>query len=185
VAKETALLIVDVQEGMFRIEPPVHRGKELLETIRELLVRARKAGAPVIYVQHDGEEPEHPLRPSGPGWPIHSAVTPLPGEPVIRKKHSDSFQGTRLQEDLAARGIRRVVVSGIQSDYCVDTTCRRAFSLGYEVILAADAHSTWDDSACSAAQIIAHHNEVLSNGFATVQPAREVNCEAENQRRSS
>jgi nicotinamidase-related amidase len=104
VAKETALLIVDVQEGMFRIEPPVHRGKELLETIRELLVRARKAGAPVIYVQHDGEEPEHPLRPSGPGWPIHSAITPLPGEPVIRKKHSDSFHALDCRKTLPRAG---------------------------------------------------------------------------------
>jgi len=56
----------------------------------------------------------------------------------------------------------------------VDTTCRRAFSLGYQVTLVADAHSTWDDQACTAAQIVAHHNEVLGNGFASVQRASEV-----------
>lgn len=171
---DTALIIVDVQEGVFRLQPGIHRGAELLDTVRELLERARAAGVPVFHVPHDGREPEHPLHPSGPGWPIHRAAAPRPGEPVIRKKHSDSFQDTSLQAELAARGIRRLIVAGVQTDYCVDTTCRQAFSLGYDVTLVADGHSTWDDRSCSAEQIIAHHNEVLGNGFARVRRAREI-----------
>ena len=171
---DTALIIVDVQEGMFRIQPRIHRGAELLDTVRELLERARAAGVAVFHVQHDGREPEHPLHPGGPGWPIHHAAAPRSGEPVIRKKHADSFQDTSLQAELTARGIRRLIVAGIQTDYCVDTTCRRAFSLGYDVTLVADGHSTWDDRSCSAEQIVAHHNEVLGNGFVRVLAAREI-----------
>jgi aminoglycoside 6'-N-acetyltransferase len=56
----------------------------------------------------------------------------------------------------------------------VDTTCRRAFGLGYDVTLAADAHGTWDDETLTAAQIVAHHNEVMANGFADVVSSAEV-----------
>ncbi len=56
----------------------------------------------------------------------------------------------------------------------MDTTCRRAFSLGYDVTLAADAHGTWDEGGLSAAQIVAHHNEIMGNGFAKVVPSGQV-----------
>lgn len=164
-------MIVDVQVGVFTLTPPVFRGTELLGNIRSLLDRARAAGVHVIFIQHDGQEAEHPLRTSGPGWPIHPDIAPRSGEPVIRKRFSDSFQETRLSDELRTRGIKRLVLAGIQTDYCVDTTCRRAFSLGYEVTLAGDAHSTWDNVALTAAQIIAHHNAVLGNGFARVLSA--------------
>ena len=179
---ETALLIVDVQVGMFTSTPPVFRGAEVLAVISGLLEKARGAGVPVIYVQHDGSEPESPIRPSCPGWPIHPQIAPRAGEPVVHKRHWDAFQETRLAAELQSRGIKRLVLAGIQSDYCVDTTCRRAVSLGYDVTLAADGHTTWDSAAfwagsgdsTSAAQIIAHHNRVLGDDFARVLPASEI-----------
>jgi nicotinamidase-related amidase len=180
--RDIALVIVDVQAGMFAIAPAVYRGAEVLATIGRLLESARAAGAPVIYVQHDGQEAGHPLRPDAPGWPIHPQIAPRPGETVIRKRFADAFQETRLAESLAAWGVRRLVLVGMQTDYCVDTTCRRAFSLGFEVTLAADAHTTWDSSAfwpgsgdsLRAEQIIAHYNRVLGDGFARVVPAAAV-----------
>ena len=183
--RDTALVVVDVQVGMFTASPPVFRGVQILAAIGQLLERARAASAPVIYVQHDGTEPDHPLRPGGPGWPIHPQIAPLPGDPVVRKRFSDSFQETELAHVLKTRGIKRLVLAGIQTDYCVDTTCRRAFSLGYGVTLAADAHTTWDGAAfwkesgdsISASQIIAHHNRVLGDGFARVLAAAEIRFE--------
>ncbi|MNW18398.1 Isochorismatase family protein [compost metagenome] len=56
-----------------------------------------------------------------------------------------------------------MIVCGAQSDFCVDTTVRRALALGYEVVLVADAHSTLDNGVLVAAQIIAHHNTTLGN----------------------
>jgi nicotinamidase-related amidase len=55
----------------------------------------------------------------------------------------------------------------LQTECCIDATCRRAFSLGYDVTLVKDAHGTWDKDDISAARIIAHHNEVLDSWFAT------------------
>ena len=64
---------------------------------------------------------------------------------------------------LTARKVHRLAICGFQSDFCVDTTTRRALALGYPVILLADAHSTMDNKVLSADRIRAHHNETLAN----------------------
>jgi nicotinamidase-related amidase len=99
--------------------------------------------------------------PNTPGWNIHTAIAPMDGDVIIQKRTPDSFHNTNLQDELKKLGIQRLVLAGIQTDMCVDTTCRRAFSLGYDVVLAKDAHSTWDSKHLTADQIIEHHNNVL------------------------
>jgi nicotinamidase-related amidase len=168
-----ALVIVDVQLGMFDDSDPVYNGHELLSTIGTLISHARTVGLPIIYIQHDGGD-NHPLRPDKPGWPIHPAIAPAPDDLVIRKRHPDSFQETALQHELETRGISHLIIAGIQTEYCIDTTCRRAYSLGYDVTLLQDAHSTWDTRHLKAAQIIAHHNQVLSGWFVTLKTADEI-----------
>jgi nicotinamidase-related amidase len=172
-ADRTALLIVDVQLGMFDEDDPVYNGQELLETLGGLITRAREAGVPVMYVQHQGRA-GHPLAPDAPGYPIHAAIAPRAGETIVTKRTPDSFHETTLQEELAAKGIGRIVLAGIQTELCIDTTCRRASSLGYDVTLVTDGHSTWDRGQLSAAQIIAHHNNTLEDWFAATKPAREI-----------
>lgn len=168
-----ALLVIDVQLGMFEEQDPVYRGDELLTTIGDLITRAHAAGIPVIYVQHSGGE-NHLLEPSAPGWPIHPAIAPTEDALVIHKRHPDSFQETNLQHELEIRGIKRPIVVGIQTEYCIDTTCRRAYSLGYDVTLVEDAHSTWDTDHLKASQIIAHHNQVLGGWFVILKAAHAI-----------
>jgi nicotinamidase-related amidase len=170
---DTALLVIDVQNGMFAEDDPVYQGSELLATIGDLLAKARAAQVPVIYVQHNGG-PGHPLEPGSEGWPIHSAIAPSEGERVVGKATPDSFHETTLQAELEAHGIVKLIVAGIQTECCVDTTCRRAASLGYQITLVRDAHSTWDSRTLSAAQIIAHHNEALDGWFVTPKPASQI-----------
>jgi nicotinamidase-related amidase len=170
---DTALLVIDVQNGMFAEDDPVYGGAGLLATIGDLVAKARAAEVPVIYIQHNGG-PGHPLEPGSEGWPIHPAIAPAAGEPVVGKATPDSFHETTLQAQLEARGIVKLIVAGIQTELCVDTTCRRAASLGYQTTLVRDAHSTWDSRTLSAAQIIAHHNEALSGWFVTPKSASEI-----------
>ena len=170
---KTALVVVDVQLGMFDKDDPVYNGQELLENVGSLIARAREAGVPVVYVQHQGGS-GHPLAPDAPGYPIHPAIAPRASEAVVTKRTPDSFHETTLQAELKARGIEQIVLVGIQTELCVDTTCRRASSLGYGVTLVTDAHSTWDRDKLSAAQIIAHHNDTLDGWFAATKPANEI-----------
>ncbi len=169
----TALLIIDVQVGNFEETAPVYRGTELLSKISTLIDRARAAGAILVYVQHCGPEGAVDTRGAS-GWKIHPAIAPIAGDVVIEKSHPDAFQDTDLQQELDSRGIERLVITGLQTEYCIDATCRRAYSLGYNVILVKDAHSTWNTDLLVAPDVIAHHNKVLGGWFAQLKEASEI-----------
>lgn len=170
---DAALLVIDVQ-GMFDAKP--FEPERLLTKIKTLIDHARSNGVPVIYVQHNEEPESGPLYPGSPGFPVHPSIAPQTGEAVVQKRHSDSFQNTNLQDVLMEKGIKRLVISGMQTEYCVDTTCREAYSRGYDVTLAGDAHTTFDSEVLKADQIIKHHNVTL-RGFAKVKPAAEITFE--------
>jgi nicotinamidase-related amidase len=173
----SALLIIDVQVGLVELIPAQLRAG-VLSRIETLLSRARASGTPVIYIQHDGPK-GHPLETHTKGWEIHPSVKPLDSESVVRKRESDSFFETTLQQELNKRGITRLIIAGGMTEYCVDTTCRRATSLGYDVTLGSDAHLTRDNGVLIAANIIAHHNFVLDDFGAgdhviTARPADQI-----------
>ncbi|OBY78067.1 isochorismatase [Paenibacillus sp. KS1] len=169
-SKDKALLIIDVQMAMFDESDPVHDGEGLIEILRRVLAEARAAGVPVIYVQHNENEGA-PLEPGQPGWDIHHAIKPEAHDIVIQKRKPDSFYGTTLKQELDDRGIRELIIAGMQTDVCVDTTCRCAYSHGYKITLLSDAHRTWPSSGLTADQIIAHHNAALRL-FADVKESR-------------
>jgi nicotinamidase-related amidase len=171
---DIALLVIDVQVNMFAEPDPVYRGNELLTCIRSLLEKARSAQVPIIYVQHGSERRGHPLEIGTAGWHIHPAIVPQEGDIIVQKRMPDAFYATTLQQELQALGVNNVILTGIQTELCVDTTCRRACSLDYDVTLVEDAHSTWDRGPLIAAQIIAHHNALLGDWFATVKAERDI-----------
>jgi nicotinamidase-related amidase len=169
-ANGTALLVIDVQVAMIDDDPPPYRPAETLGAIRSVIDKARAAKTPVVYVQHDHATYE-PMKHGNPGWHIHPAVAPLRGERIINKKASDSFYGTPLRSELDALGVTHLVVAGLQTDQCVDTTCRRAISLDYDVTLVGDGHTTWDTDHLTAPQIVAHTNATLAS---LAHPTREI-----------
>ena len=93
---------------------------------------------------------------------------------MTQKWACSSFYKTGLDERLRAAGIDRLVIAGLQSEFCIDTACRVAQSLGYRVTLAGDAHSTMDSLVIKAGEIIRHHNYVLSGIVEQVAPAAEI-----------
>jgi nicotinamidase-related amidase len=168
----TALLIVDVQEEAVALGP--YRGDEVLGNIGRLLAACRKAGAEVIHVQHE-DEPGSALAPGSPGWEIHASVRPLSGERVVHKRFNSAFRETDLRSYLEERGIRTLIVVGIQTEYCVDTTCRVAFEHGFEVVMPEMTNTTYDNGDLSAAQIHDYHNRRIFEGrFATMPSMPEV-----------
>lgn len=134
----------------------------MLQKIQVLIARAREAGHSIIYIQHC-EGPGSPLERGTLGWAIHPSISPIAiaGDLLIEKETPDSFHETNLHLKLQEDGVTELILAGMQTEVCVDTTCRRAYSLGYTVNLVQDAHSTWNAKTLQAEQIIAHHNTVL------------------------
>ena len=161
VAGTAALVVIDVQNGL--IDGFEDDWSDVLPVIGGLVTRARVARVPVVLVQHCGSGATHPLHPTAPGWELHAAVDPQPGDLRVEKKWSDAFRDTDLHGLLQDAAVTRVVLVGAQTEYCVDTTARRAVSLGYDVDLVADAHTTSGNGLLTRDQIVGHHNQTLAN----------------------
>lgn len=178
-----ALVVIDVQVNILT-RPGVQRPavQQRFDKVRRRIARlagdARGRNVPIVFIQHDGA-PGHRLEAGTPGWAICPDLNRAPEDAVVRKTASDSFYETDLQALLAERGIRHLVITGLMTQYCVDTTCRRAVSLGYDVTLVADGHTTDDTEVLTVEQIVSHHNALL-DGFGTeraaitVKPADDV-----------
>jgi nicotinamidase-related amidase len=166
------LLVIDVQLGMFNLSRPLYKSDSLLRNIRNLIHKARSGNVRLIYLQHCGSE-NSPFKKGSNGWHIHPSIDPTANDYVIEKKHPDSFQDTNLEEVLKQLAISQIVVCGLVTEGCVDTTIRRAYSLGYQIELASDCHSTTDNSVLSAEQIVDHHNEVLKR-FSEVKESKDI-----------
>ena len=120
----TALLVIDLQRGMFAATDP-YDGEAVLNRVAGLLDRARASGIPVFHVRHDGGSGDD-LERDTPGWEIHPAVSPKDGEPIVDKDRCSAFDATDLHERLRVLGIERLVIAGMQTEYCIDTNCRAA-----------------------------------------------------------
>ncbi|RAW09628.1 MULTISPECIES: cysteine hydrolase family protein [Paenibacillus] len=168
-----ALLIIDVQTGSFINPLFIHNSENLLNNIKQLMIGAHISKIPVILTQHNGKLGTLTSKTSS-GWSLHPALPLITQDVIIEKNFPDSFQDTTLESHLTQLGVNQLIVAGIQTEICVDATCRRAFSLGYDVILAKDGHSTADSSSLIADQIITHHNTVLQNWFVSLSDTQNI-----------
>jgi len=156
--KKTALLVIDMQVALVE---GTWNADQVLSAIADLQCRAREFGAPVVFLQHNHIRYE-PMMKGAPTWSIHPRVAPIVGDIVVEKTASDGFLDTVLQSELERLGVSRLIVTGMQTEFCVDATCRAALSRGFEVVLAADAHTT-SDAVTPAETTIRHHNYALAN----------------------
>jgi nicotinamidase-related amidase len=156
-----AILIIDVQQLLCAGEHAAYDVERVINRINLVSRKARAAGALVVVIQHEthGGEMDYGTD----GWQLAPALETCAGDVHVRKTATDSFHRTELGELLKSRGITSLVICGLQSEFCVDTTTRRAMALGYPVVLVSDGHSTVDNGILSAAQISAHHNKTLES----------------------
>jgi nicotinamidase-related amidase len=177
----SALLIIDVQQVLCTGELAAYDVQRVVDRINLVSRKARDSDALVIVIQHEtrGGAMDYGSDP----WQLAPSLETRDGDVFLRKTATDSFHRTELHDLLQAHGITNLIICGLQSDFCVDTTTRRALALGYPVVLVSDGHSTIDNKVLSASQISAHHNETLSNieSFGPrvrAVPADEVRIEA-------
>jgi nicotinamidase-related amidase len=174
-SKNTALVVVDVQNIMFE-EPgyDLYRKDEVLGVIRGLIRAAREKDVPVVYVQHTTEGIGSQFEKGSHNWQVHPAIAPEPGEATSLKYSYDAFFNTGLAAILEELGAKKLVFCGLQTEVCMDTTVRSALAHGFESILAADGHSTYDKEFVTARTIIDLHNDVLHRRFCTVMKAADI-----------
>ena len=175
-----ALVVVDIQNDYFAGGAnPLVEPEAAAANARRLADAFRERGMPVIHIQHVWDDPEATfMRPGTPGVEIHATVAPLPGEPVLRKAHPNSFLETSLQETLGVLGIDHVVVCGMMTSMCVDATARAASDLGFETTVVHDACATRDlefaGETIPARQVHGAFLAALGDGYATIAATSEL-----------
>ncbi|MBV6824905.1 cysteine hydrolase family protein [Pseudomonas sp. PD9R] len=157
----TALLVIDVQQALCSGEYECFQINRVIDTINGLSARARNAGVPVVLIQH--EETGSPLAHNAAGWQLAEGLQTSPKDLRVRKTTPDSFYQNNLKKLLSEQDSERLIICGLQTDYCVNATVRQALKLGYDVVLAADAHSTVDNGNLTAEDIITEHNKDLAH----------------------
>ena len=156
-----ALLIIDVQQGLCEGEGAAWDCANVIARINRVAAHARASGVPVVFIQHEGQGGY--LAHGSRAWHLTDGLLDEPGDLRVRKTTPDSFLRTDLQAVLAARGVTELIVCGMHSEFCVDTTTRRALALGYPVTLVADGHTSAGNAVLSPQQVIAHHNTTLTH----------------------
>lgn len=140
----TALLIIDVQQGMDDPKWGRRNNPDAETHIASLLASWRSKTRPVIHIQHCSVEPDSPLRPELPGCQFKPEVMPMESEPVFKKTVNSAFIGTGLESYLRDNGLEHIVIVGLTTDHCVSSTTRMAGNLGFKASLVSDAMATFD-----------------------------------------
>ena len=169
---KTILLIVDVQKGMLLDNP--FDWNTVIENISRLIKACRKNKIEVVYVQHD-DPPGELFVPGTLHWEIVDAIRPSPGEKIFRKKFNSAFRGTQLKEYLDSKGVDTIILTGLQTEYCIDTTCKVAFEFGYKLIMPEKTNTTVKGKTLPAETICKFYNEdIFRDRFARILPVTEV-----------
>ncbi len=141
-----ALVVVDVQQG-FDDESwgPTTNWPGCEENVARLVAAWTERGDPIVVVRHDSVRDDSPLRPDHPGNTLIAPVAAAPADLFVTKTVNSAFYGTPdLEQWLRAEGIEGIVVCGIQTNMCVETTARMGGNLGFDVVVPLDATRTFD-----------------------------------------
>jgi nicotinamidase-related amidase len=157
----TAVLVIDVQQGLCEGEGKAHDCEGLFANINRVTAQARAVGASVIFIQHESKAGY--LEHGSAAWQLADGLQVAQTDLRIRKTTPDCFLRTSLETVLQERSIDHLVVCGMHTEFCVDTTTRQALARGFPVTLVSDAHTSAGNSALSPQQVIAHHNATLTN----------------------
>lgn len=161
-----ALIVIDMQTALVKANP--YNKTAVIANITELLTTCRIRGLPVIYIQHDGgagDELEH----GSAGWELYEEIAPLPSEKVFEKQYNSAFRSTGLREHLDTIGAKNIILCGMQTEYCVDVTCKVAFEYGYKVTIPQYATTTFDNAFASGKDLSEYYeNKIWNNRYAQV-----------------
>ena len=165
---DSALLVIDMQVGLYHGPERPFDAPRVLSNVTALITRARRDGIPIFAARHTGPVGS-PIAAGSAAWQLLPELgLDRERDLVFDKTRPSCFFATDLADRLRAFGIGRLIVVGMKTQYCVDTTVRAASDLGFRVTLVADGHTCMDTPALRAEAIVAHHNDTLRGAFAEV-----------------
>ena len=181
---DTALLLIDIQDSFKMGGRWARRGNRDFEAnVSRLLDTWRGAGLPLFFILHTDRDAG--FRPGDPELKLMEFMGHRESEPLLVKNTRNSFTSTNLKERLDALGIRRLVMTGIQMEQCVETTTRVAADLGYEVDFVTDATQTFPITdpqtgrEMPTAALVERTEFVLRGRFARIVSTADVVAEVE------
>ncbi len=155
---KTALLVIDIQQALIDEHPA---NEELfLKRVDELIQAAHASGKEVIYVRHDGGAGDL-LEQGSPGWRLNRSLSPSVQERIFEKRYPSSFKDTGLKDYLLERGIQRLVICGMQTEYCIDSSVKAAFEHGFSVVIPSGATTTYSNPFLSGEQMISYYETMI------------------------
>lgn len=167
-----ALIVIDMQTLIVNANP-YHRD-ETVVNIDKLITVCRNGNIPVIFVRHD-DGPGEPLEKGTDDWQIVKELTPREGEKIFEKNFNSAFRKTGLHEYLEAMGAKNIIVCGMQTEYCIDTSVKVAFEYEYDVTVVRDGVTTLDNGELTGRQICNFYlGKIWDGRFATVKTADEI-----------
>lgn len=149
-----ALLVVDIQQAL--VDELPYNFVKTFENVLKLIDAFRKRHMEVIFVQHT--EPKGELSKNSLGWKFYEQLPILTKDKVFQKYYNSAFKETGLDSYLRKRVIGSLVVVGLQTEFCIDSTVKAAFDLGYDIIIPEETNSTFGNPLLTAEQIYMHYN---------------------------
>lgn len=159
---KSALLVIDIQNLLVEEKP--FAIEERLVLWQDSITKARQAGIEIIYVRHHDQE----LVKGTADWEIHSIVAPLASEKIFDKTFNSAFKETGLHAYLQEKEIEQLIIMGMATNFCIDTTIKVAFELGYKVAVIQDGTTTGYSGKLDAKDLIDHYQNIWSWNFAQV-----------------
>ena len=178
----SALIVVDVQEG-FDDESLVNKrnNPDADRNIEAIIKAWEKSRRPIVVVQHNSVSAGSVLNPSKPGNALKPYVRSVKPDLAVTKSVNSAFYGTPdLDLWLKSSGIHQIVIVGIQTNMCCETTARMAGNLGYDVIFVPDAMHTFDATGPDGVVISADEitratvASLFDGGFAKIASIKEI-----------
>ena len=152
------LLVVDMQKGL--VDEDLYAFDTFTERTTQLVDAARKNNVEVIFVQHDAG-PESGLSAGDEDFEIVDQAAPEKGEKVFVKTINSCFGSKDFKEYMKRQEDKRLMIIGLQTNYCIDATVKSAFERGFQVIIPEETNSTFDNDYMTGETTYRYYNEEI------------------------
>ncbi|MDE6764599.1 MAG: cysteine hydrolase [Oscillospiraceae bacterium] len=155
------LLVIDAQKEI--TNDRLYRFQEFVSTVKMLIKTARECGVEVIFVRHD-DGAGTPMAKGLDGFEIYDGFAPEQNEKIFNKQVNSPFKDTGFAEYLSEKGETELIITGLQTDYCIDAAVKCGFERGYKIIVPQLANTTFDNRFMTAEKSYEYYNNFIWNG---------------------